>query len=164
MSVRIRPLASDDAPDVLALNDEVVHKLAPMGADEYAWFLRSSIGAWAAEVDGAFAGFVLLLGPGLAYDSANYRWFSERYGSFVYLDRVAVSAAHRRAGVGRAIYAAVEALAQQRGEPVLLEVNGRPRNDASLAFHATLGYQEVGTLEHPGDKLVTMLAKLPTPA
>ena len=161
MGATIRPLVAADAADVLALNEEVVHKLAPMDEERYGWFLDVAAGAWAAEVDGCFAGFVLLLGPGLTYDSDNYRWFSEHHDRFVYLDRVAVGAAHRRRGVGSAIYDAVEAFAAERGEPLLLEVNVVPRNEASLAFHAQRGFAEVGTLEHPGPKVVSLLAKVP---
>lgn len=161
MTVTIRPLGPSDADDVLALNDEVVHKLAPMDLERYRWFLEQADAAWAADHDGAFAGFVLLLGPGLAYDSDNYRWFSARHDRFLYLDRVAVASTHRRAGLGTAIYDAVEARAAAQRLPVLLEVNVEPPNHASLAFHERRGYDEVGTLEHPGGKVVRLLAKQP---
>ena len=137
MPLRLRPLALADEALVLALNEEVVHKLAPMDADRYRWFLRVATCAWAADVDGELAGFVLVLAPGLDYPSDNYRWFSARYDDFLYLDRVAVAASHRRCGVGRAIYDAVEALAAERRCPMLLEVNVEPPNEASLDRKST---------------------------
>ncbi|MCB0964863.1 MAG: hypothetical protein KDA98_16425, partial [Acidimicrobiales bacterium] len=91
MPTELRPLVAGDVDDVLALNEEVVHKLAPMGPEDFRWYLDTIELAWAAEVDGAFAGFVLVLGPGHDYDSDNYRWFSERWDDFWYLDRVAVA-------------------------------------------------------------------------
>jgi len=153
----IRPLTVADAEAVLDLNETVVHKLAPMGASEYRWFLANASCAWGAELDGHLAGFVFVLEPGQSYESRNYRWFSDRYDDFVYLDRVAVGAEHRRRGVAGAIYDAVEAEAARRGRSVLLEINIQPRNDASRAFHEGRGYREVGTLTHDdGAKVVTM--------
>jgi predicted GNAT superfamily acetyltransferase len=157
----IRPLTLDDAAAVLSLNEEVVHKLAPMDEERYRWFLEVAACAWAAEVDGSLAGFVLVLAPGVAYASDNYRWFSGRFDDFLYLDRVAVAADHRRQGVGAAIYDAVEATAAEAGRPVLLEVNVEPPNEASLAFHAARGYQRLDELAHPDGKVVRLLVRHP---
>ena len=50
-----------------------------------AWARRADV----IDVDGTFAGFVIIMGPGTDYDSPNYRWFAERYGTaFHYLDRI----------------------------------------------------------------------------
>ncbi len=159
VTAQLRPLRPDDADAVLAINEAVVHKLAPMDHPEYLWFLEVATCAWAAEVDGEVAGFVLVLEPGHAYDSRNYRWFSERYDDFLYLDRVAIHHDHRRQGVGGVIYDGVEALAAAQGRPVLLEVNVEPPNHASLAFHQSRGYLPVDTLDHPGGKRVQLLER-----
>lgn len=154
----IRPLTTDDAPVVLAINEASVHHLAPMDEDEYRWFLEVARCAWGAELDGRLVGFVLVLDPGVAYASRNYAWFSERYDAFAYLDRVAIDVRARRRGVGNAIYDAVEALAAEQQVPLLLEVNVEPPNHPSLAFHALRGFTEVGTLEHDdGAKVVRLL-------
>lgn len=162
MTATVRPLVPADAAAVLRLNEESVHHLAPMDADEYHWFLGRAACAWAADVAGELAGFVLVLEPGVPYESRNYQWFSERHESFLYLDRVAIDEPYRRRGVGTAIYDAVEELADQTERPVLLEVNIQPANEPSLAFHRSRGYVEVGTLAHPGDKVVALLARQPS--
>ncbi len=161
VATTIRPLTLDDAEAVLAINEEIVHHLAPMDLDEYRWFLEVARAAWAAEVDGEVLGFVLVLDPGVPYASRNYAWFSERYEAFWYLDRVAIDARARRSGLGTAIYDAVEAGAAAAEVPVLLEVNVRPANEPSLAFHAGRRYEPVGELEHPDGKVVRMLARHP---
>jgi predicted GNAT superfamily acetyltransferase len=162
MAPVLRPLTADDASTVLAINEASVHLLAPMDEAEYLWFLEVAAIAWGAEIDGLLAGFVLVLDPGLAYDSRNYAWFSERYEAFAYLDRVAIDERARRRGVGTAIYDAVEASAAERDVPLLLEVNVEPPNHPSLAFHASRGFEEVGTLAHDdGAKVVRLLAKRP---
>jgi predicted GNAT superfamily acetyltransferase len=160
MTVSLRPLTAADAPSVLAINEASVHHLAPLDEAEYLWFLDTAALAWAAELDGEVVGFVFVLRPGAAYASRNYAWFSERYEDFAYLDRVAIDASARRRGVGTAIYDAVEAAVAEQGGPLLLEVNVQPANEPSLAFHASRGFTEVGTLEHDdGAKIVRLLAK-----
>lgn len=159
VATTIRPLTLDDAPAVLAINEEIVHHLAPMDEAEYRWFLEVARCAWAAEVDGEVLGFVFVLDPGLPYDSRNYAWFSERFDAFWYLDRVAIDARARRSGLGTAIYDAVEAGAAAAEVPVLLEVNVSPPNEPSLAFHAGRGYEPLGELEHPGGKVVRLYAR-----
>ena len=164
MAVDLRPLTDADGDAVLALNEEVVHKLAPMDEAAYRWYLGTVEVSWAAEVDGAFAGFVLVLGPGHDYESENYRWFSERWDDFWYLDRVAVAASARRRGVGAAIYDALQAKAAEDGRPILLEVNVEPPNEASLAFHEARGFREVGRLAHDGGAKVVSLQVWEPPA
>ncbi len=90
-------------------------------------------------------GFVLVMLEGLGYESLNYRWLSERYDRFAYVDRIAVAEAARGRRIGEALYAAaIEAFAGNR--PVLLaEVNLEPPNPGSLRFHKRLGFREVGT-------------------
>jgi predicted GNAT superfamily acetyltransferase len=158
----LRPIAERDVPDVLALNEANVELLAPMDAARLA-----QLQAWASRADvidvgGAFAGFVITMGPGTDYDSPNYRWFAERYGNdFHYLDRIVLADAFRRLGLASAVYEAVEADATAAGR-LTLEVNAEPPNPASLAFHAGRGYAEVGRLGGPG-KTVALMAKRLTP-
>ena len=112
--------------------------------------------------DGEIGGFALVLTPGAAYGSLNYRWFGDRYDSFIYLDRVAIKPSHQRRGIGRRLYAEVERRAADltpAPETFALEVNLRPRNDDSLAFHAQLGFTEVAQRETDYGVLVAMMTK-----
>ena len=63
------------------------------------------------DVDGAFAGFVITFAPGSAYDSENYRWFTERHRRFYYLDRIVLDEGFRRRGLGSFVYDEVERVA-----------------------------------------------------
>ncbi len=161
----VRNLLAGDLDAALVLNNASVPAVNELDAAELARLHSMTLVALAAEVDDVFAGFCLVFAPGVDYASRNYAWFSARYDDFAYLDRIAVDPSLRRAGVGRAFYATlVERLAGTT--PVLLcEVNLVPRNDASLAFHAAIGFSEVGR-QHPyGDEReVSMLAlDLPDP-
>lgn len=112
------------------------------------------------------AGFLLGLGPGADYASLNYAWFSERYDSFIYVDRIVVDEGYRSQGIGQALYEDFAAFGRARDAAVMLaEVNTRPRNEGSLRFHAREGFRDVGTLASPdGTKEVVMLEKALTPA
>ena len=160
--MELRAFRTDDLPCIHAINQAEV----PAVGDETEAALRhiaaESIVALVAEEAGELAGFCLVLAPGADYDSGNYLWFSERYDDFVYLDRVAIAPAFQRRGLGRALYAEVERSAAELRPAAgwfTLEVNLRPRNDTSLAFHAALGFVEVGQRETEYGALVSLMAK-----
>jgi predicted GNAT superfamily acetyltransferase len=162
--MEIRPLAPSDLDAVLALNNANVPAVNELDAPEIARLATLTSVSLVAEIDGAVAGFCLVMPPVVDYASSNYTWFGAHagelgYGSWAYLDRIAVADDARRHGVGRALYA--EVLTRLRGtSPVLFcEVNVRPRNDPSLAFHASLGFREVGQQDTDGGaKTVSLLA------
>ena len=160
MTAVLRPLEERDVPDVLALNEAEVFWLAPMD-EARLWGIHDVADLFVvAEVDGEFAGFVVTVAPGTAYDSENYRWFGERYGEdFYYLDRVALNARTRRRGVGSQVYALAEEAAQPYGR-MALEVRQEPPNEASLAFHRARGYEPVGVLGEPGHRNTLMVKEL----
>ena len=156
----LRPVEQRDVADVLALNEAEVFWLAPLDEDRL-WEIHELADQFlVVELDERFAGFVITVGPGTAYDSENYRWFSERYGDrFSYLDRVALTAATRRRGVGSQVYDACEAAARPFGR-LALEVRREPPNEPSLAFHRSRGFEEVGVLGEPGHRNTLMVKEL----
>src|SRR6476646_9641737 len=87
----LRPMAEHDLDDVLRLNADHVELLSELSRERLlqlrSWASRADV----VLCDGALAGFVLVFGPGTPYDSPNYRWFADAYGSaFDYLDRIVV--------------------------------------------------------------------------
>ncbi len=154
----LRPIEPADHAFVLDLNQRNVELLAPMDEIRLEQLLGWASQAAVIEHDGQAAGFVLVVGPGTAYDSANYRWHADRYGEdFVYLDRIVLADGARRHGLGSRVYDAIELGAADQTR-VCLEVNLQPPNEPSLAFHARRGYAQVGRLGDPG-KVVALLAK-----
>ena len=141
----LRPLRDTDIADVLSLNEANVVKLAPMDEARLQELRQLADRFDVLDVDGVFAGFVITFGPGTAYDSENYRWFSGRNRSFYYLDRIVLHDDFRRRGLGGFVYDEIERVAAPY-QRLDLEVNLVPRNDASLAFHTRRGYVEIGRL------------------
>src|ERR1035437_2646288 len=78
--------------------------------------------------------------------SRNILWFCARYPRFVYVDRIVVASSARGRGCARRLYRDLFEYAVRAGhERVVCEVNISPPNPASNAFHAALGFVEVGT-------------------
>lgn len=162
--MNLREYRPDDLAAVHAINQAEVPAVGSETIDDLGHIgEKSAIALVAVDPEsGEIGGFSMTLTPGADYDSGNYLWFGARYDDFVYLDRIAIAPAYQRRGIGRAMYAEVERLAAERrpgATHFTLEVNLRPRNDNSLAFHAELGFVEVGQRETDYGALVSLMAK-----
>ncbi|MEV4421885.1 GNAT family N-acetyltransferase [Patulibacter sp. NPDC049589] len=146
--------------EILELNAQDVSVLSPMDEDRLLWIVDRCDAPYVIEDDHGVLGFCLALQSGTDYDGSHYAWFAERYPSFLYLDRIAVAERARRKGIGSRLYAACEERARSYGR-MLCEVNVKPSNDGSLAFHASRGYVEVAQVpvDPEGTKVVAMFAK-----
>jgi len=160
MSLTVRDVQAHELDAILALNNAAGSTILPLDGQGitrlagYASYLR------VAEADGQIAGFLLALRDGTPYDSPNYRWFSERYPEFVYIDRIVIARPFRRLGLGRVFYADVTSFAEVRVPVLTCEVFLEPRDDVSVLFHGTYGFQEVGQQTMAGvERRVALLAK-----
>ena len=135
----LRPLRDDDLEALVAINDGAYPAVPITPVDEFAGLL--GFGDFVVVVDdGAPAGFLLTMSPGLDYASENYRWFSARSSEFLYIDRIVLAPRVQGLGLGRRLYEAASRLRAQRGARELFaEVNLEPPNPGSLAFHARMG-------------------------
>jgi predicted GNAT superfamily acetyltransferase len=89
--------------------------------------------------------FLIALSGRAPDDAPNYRWFAAHFDGFVYIDRVAVAAQSRKRGLGRLLYCDVMQAARAAGYAhVCCEVNIDPPNPGSDAFHANMGFEEIG--------------------
>jgi len=143
---------------VLALNNEHAKELSWLDADR----LVALVGlAFLARRIGAVDAFLLAFDQDADYDSPNFLWFRSRYPRFVYVDRIVVAPSARGRGHARRLYDDLFHHALRCGhERVVCEVNREPPNPASDAFHATLGFSEVGLAAiHGGSKTVRYLAR-----
>lgn len=153
----IEPISSSDEPAVLALNNRHAEELSWLEAPR----LSSMLGAaFYSRRIGALEAFIIAFDQDADYDSPNFQWFRQRYARFVYVDRIAVDGAARGHGHARSLYGDLFECAAQAGhEIVVCEVNAEPPNPASDAFHARLGFREVGAANiHGGSKTVRYFA------
>ena len=158
--MQISDVTPTDLDDVLRLNEASVPHVSSLDRTEMEWFANNAHYFRVASIDGTLAGFLIGLRPGLSYSSLNYRWFSENYDDFGYVDRVVVARSARRAGVASGLYD--DFLDTLRGEVDVMtcEVNIRPANDSSMQYHEQHGFVQVGTQEtEDGNKEVALLEK-----
>ena len=157
----IRDYRVEDRTAVLAINEMNLPDVGPMDDAKLDLLLEQSVQFSVVDVDGVAVGIMILLGPGSTYASPNYRWFSERYDDFVYVDRIALVPGARGQGWGPALYASFAERATERAAPVMAaEVNTVPRNDRSLRFHEIGGFEEVARCQpYGGEEEVAMLVK-----
>jgi uncharacterized protein len=160
VSVRIRTAELRDLAAIRAVNAAGRPGVTPLSDDELrACVERASHFRVAEDADGV-SGYLLALAEGFADVGDEYAWFSARHTAFLYVDQIAVAERARREGVGTALYADLERAARARGTARLTcEVNLRPPNPRSLAFHARLGFVEVGRLEVSDGRFVSLLER-----
>jgi predicted GNAT superfamily acetyltransferase len=152
---------TQDYPIILELNEAAVPHVNSINEAELIDLHRQAFFFGVARDGDAIAGFLLALAEGKSYRSLNYRWFSEQYDAFVYIDRIVVAPDFARRGVGRQLYQALEQHAAGKTPMLACEVNIQPPNPTSLAFHHSLGFREVGRQDTDGGhKRVSLLRKL----
>ena len=158
--MRLSDITSADLETVLALNEASVPHVNSIDLDQMRWFASNAFYFRVARVDEKFAGFLIGLGPGLDYGSENYRWFSDHYGDFGYVDRVAVHKSARRLGVASRLYDDFADKLRGDADCMTCEVNIRPPNESSMLYHQTHGFVQVATQEtEGGTKKVALLEK-----
>ena len=95
--------------------------------------------------------FLIALSERAPEDAPNWRWFAARFARFVYIDRIVVAEGSRNRGLGKLLYDDVMQAARHAGHVRLCcEVNIEPPNPVSDAFHARMGFEEVGRAYVPG--------------
>jgi uncharacterized protein len=160
MSLTVRDVQPHELDAILALNNAAGSTILPLDGAGIARLADHASYLRVAEADGQIAGFLLALREGAAYESPNYRWFSERYSEFAYIDRIVIARPFRRLGLGRVFYADVTSYAEVRVPVLTCEVFLEPRDDTAVLFHGTWGFQEVGQQTMPGvNRRVALLAK-----
>ena len=157
MNQRPQSIVDRIAPAVLALNNAHAEELSYLNAAQLASLIRQ---AFYVRRIGDGDAFLIAFDQNAAYDSPNYLWFLQRYTRFAYIDRVAVAPSMRGRGFARLLYS--DLFEEARGSAhnvVVCEVSSDPPNPASDAFHARMGFGEVGRATIlQGSKTVRYLA------
>ena len=148
----IREAMPADFPRLLELNKAWVRFLSPLDEAALSALYEQCAYRMVAEVkiaevdDRSIVGFMLALCPGKAYESPNYRWFSEQLEEFLYIDRIVVDGEYQGRGISHALYNHVVAWARGTGfKTVTCEIDSDPPNERSSAFHDKFGFVEIGT-------------------
>jgi predicted GNAT superfamily acetyltransferase len=148
---KLRPATPADFPEVLALNEQSVRFLSPLGASRLEQLHAAAALHDVIEQGGSIVAFLLAFREGADYDSVNYAWFARRYARFLYIDRVVVAPEARAQGAGSMLYGNAFQHAARAVVPILAcEFDLEPANPVSARFHAKFGFREVGR-QYAGD-------------
>jgi uncharacterized protein len=145
------------AKTLLALNNAHARQLSWLEPERLRHLVEQ---AFRARRIGDLDAFLLAFDQDARYDSPNFLWFCARYPRFVYVDRIVVASSARGHGCARGLYRDLFEHAARAGhERVVCEVNSSPPNPVSDAFHAALGFVEVGTATvYDGSRTVRYLS------
>ncbi len=149
----ITPVTQASEPAVLALNNEHAAELSWLEPQQLSELVGS---AFYARRIGDLDAFMLAFDQSASYESPNFRWFRDRFARFVYIDRIVVARSSRGRGLARLLYENLFEHAVRAGHSMIgCEVNSNPPNPTSDAFHAALGFSDVGHASiHDGAKSV----------
>ncbi|MAO63990.1 MAG: hypothetical protein CL666_03230 [Balneola sp.] len=154
----IKKASEKDLKNILELNEAAVPHVSSVGMEEMEWFLKKAGPFLVVESEGEVAGFMIVLQPGLKYQSLNYRFFCGNFETFDYVDRIVIGDNHRRKKLGSALY---EYLFTNSDKKIITcEVNVRPPNPDSMKFHKALGFNKIAEqITEKGEKRVAMMVK-----
>jgi len=160
--VTLRDVQSADLPALLELNESEVPHVNSVPLSLFDWFASDGVYFRVACREDREAPVAFLTGllPAMPHDSLNFLWFKARYDRFLYIDRIVVAGHSRRLGIGALLYDDLERFARPLAPMLCCDVNLRPHNPESLAFHERRGFRQVGTQETEGGfKLVSLMAR-----
>ena len=159
-TTEIKTAERRDHQFIRAMNEDAIPHVTSLTSGELLVLARQCFYFGVAWTEGQRAGFLMAMRPGEDYHSPHYRWFSEHYENFVYIDRIVVAQQFNGKGIGSALYSDVERAAGGTTSILTCEVNLMPPNPGSVAFHQRLGFAEVGQLESEGgSKRVSLMVK-----
>jgi predicted GNAT superfamily acetyltransferase len=145
MSFAIKDLRQDRSAwrALLAVNNANARETSVLASDKFVRMIATArVGTFIEPA----AAFLLAFAHDDAYDGGHFLWFRERFERFLYVDRVVVAEGYRRRGLGRLLYGDLFHRSSELGCPAIAcEVNVQPPNPTSDAFHADLGFRQVGT-------------------
>lgn len=154
----LAPITIADEPSILTLNNLHQRETSLLDATKLHHLLEQ---AYLARRIGVNDALLLAFDQDADYDSANFLWFRQRYPRFAYVDRIIVAEHARGRGLARQLYQTLFAKALADGHTlVACEVNSDPPNPGSDAFHAALGFEQVGEATiYSGERTVRYLVR-----
>jgi predicted GNAT superfamily acetyltransferase len=155
-------MTAADSPQVLRINESGRPGVAPLNDEELTRLLALPNEHLVATVHDSVVAYVLAFHREAPYDGEEFRALRSAITEpFIYIDQVAVAAGHDGRGLGRALYDELERLAGLRRIGILCcEVNRKPSNPDSLAFHRKMGFEVFSSLAVSEGREVELLTKV----
>ena len=141
-----------------ALNNEHARETSWLSEDGFSQLVDMAFYARGIAWPESPAAILIAFDQDALYLNPNFEFFRARHPRFVYIDRLITAAAARRKGLARRLYEDLFKAARSAGHTVVgCEVNLDPPNPGSDAFHARIGFVEVGRAQLNNGKTVRYL-------
>ena len=160
--ITIRAMTTEDSPQVLRINASSQPHVAPLNEKELGRLMAlPNEHLVAIENSESALGYALAFHREAPYDGEEFLVMRSALAEpFVYIDQVAVAAGHKGRGIGRALYEELERGAGRRRIRFLCcEVNTKPSNPDSSAFHKRMGFEFAAALATSEGREVELLTK-----
>ena len=160
MKYEIIDTRKSDLAEILSLNQKAMPAVSFM--DEKSLYYFYSVSEYfkliKCENKNKIYGFLIGLTDNLNYKSENYLWFSKRYSSFMYVDRIVIHEKSIGLGFGTMLYNDLIDYSKGKFKNIICEYNIKPMNSISKKFHEKFGFKRVGSQKtEKGTKEVLMM-------
>ena len=146
-----------DLPSVLAENQREKVWTSDLDLAKLKQIVQHTTHFLVVPAEQGVAAFVLAMASTSSYPNENFNWFKARYDHFLYVDRIVVSKQHAGRGLGKVLYNNCFAHAAENDlQRVVCEYSTVPMNEGSAAFHAAMGFVEVGSRTLSANKSMSM--------
>lgn len=158
MEYDITPTVSSDLTTIREMNENALPAVNSIPIEDFHHFLDVADYFKSMFVGDIVAGYLIALQPGRDYHSVNYKYFEAHYDAFVYVDRIVIAPQYHGMGLGKAFYKDLSDFTRGKAPVITCEVNIKPPNEGSMAFHKRYGFRQVDTqLSEGGAKEVSLM-------
>ena len=152
MKYKIIDAEKSDLSEILSLNQKAMPAVSFMDEKSLNYFYRVSeyFKLIKCGKENKIYGFLIGLTEDLNYKSENYLWFSKRYSSFMYIDRIVIKEESIGLGLGTMLYNNLIDYSKNKFKNIICEYNIKPMNQISKKFHEKFGFKRVGNQKTEG--------------
>ena len=152
MKYEIIDVRKSDFSEILSLNQKAMPAVSFMNEESLHYFHNVSeyFKLIKRANENKIFGFLIGLTEKLNYKSENYLWFSKRYSSFMYVDRIVIQEDSMGLGLGTMLYNDLIYFSKNKFKNIICEYNIKPMNLISKKFHEKFGFKKVGNQKTEG--------------
>lgn len=156
--MEIRRASKNDIKKINKLNEAEVPHVTSISEKDWLHLLKVASNFVVLEDEKKLAGFMITIRERRNYESFNYQFFDNHFDEFEYVDRIVISNQFQKKGLGRKLYEYLFEINETK--IVTCEVNVKPANQNSLAFHERMGFTEKSKMiTSGGEKIVSLLVR-----
>jgi len=144
VNYKIEQATKDDLKSILFLNQDSIPAVSSSNLEMMKHFLIICDYFKVCKINGEIIGFLNALLPSKDYKSEHYKWFNDRYESFIYVDRIILNKSYQNQGYGTVFYDDLKKSIENKPLDIACEINTKPYNKQSIRFHKKYGFKDVG--------------------